>query len=573
MNIHTEHLEDHTARFTVEIEPERLDKAKRKAARNISKKIRIPGFRKGKVPYNVLVQFGYEANIVNDAIDDLTQVIYKETLEQAEDIEPYGPGNLEDVKMEDDDKPVFIYTVPLQPTVDLNKYRDIRVEYTAPEVTDEMVDEAMKRLQEQEALVEESQHPVVIGNRITVDINSEFVDDPPEVETATDDDDSDADSDDVEASADDNDEDVAEAPKLGDPFIHEHDAVLNLDPENEPILPGFIDAMLGAKVIVVENDDTDDDNDNEEEHGHVHGAGYESISFELSIPTDDPDYERYESIAGRKIKFDIVLKKVETVTLPELNDEFAAQVTKDEEEPLTLLQLRMRMRENLETEAENRAKSEYGREVLDKMVEEATIHYPEAMIHAQAEEMVKELDRNLQQQGMSLDMYTKVTGQSIEDIQANYREPAIQSIERSMVMRGVLEAEDVTISERAIEARIDLVASSYGEQAALYRSIFESPAMRSNIADDLLNQKITDVVIAIGKGEDPASVLAEPEADSEEIVAEVSADDVSSEATDAVDSEADDSEESDEVVDNPDETSEESSDDANDGESEDEVAD
>ena len=504
MNIHTERLEDHTARFTVEIEAERFDTAKRKAARKIAKQVRIPGFRKGKAPYHILVQHGFEANIVNDALDDLTQDIYRETLEQTEDIDVYGPGNLEDVKLEEDTAPTFIYTVPLQPTVELNEYRGVRLDYTAPEVTDEMVDDAMNRLQADAAVVEESEEAIVAGNRVTLDIHSEFIDDAPEIEDVPDeevtddaseeDSEEDAESDEDEAT---DDEETHKIPVKGDQFLHQHEAAIDLDPENEPILPGFIDAMVGANVG-------------------------EDVSFELTIPEDD---ENYEDIAGRKIKFDVTISKVEVVTLPELNDELAADLTKDEDEQLDLAQLRLRMRENLTTEAENRAKSEYSRDVLDKMVEGADISYPEAMIDTQAESMVEDLDRNFRQQGMSLDMYMKVTGQSREEIKANYRESAIQTIERSLAMREVLEQLEVTVSDKAIDKQIDTIVSQYGEQAEAFRSVFDTPQMRSSVNDDLINQKVMEAIGAIGKGEDLATVLVEEDEEDEVVETEVTGED------------------------------------------------
>jgi trigger factor len=99
LNIQTEQLDNHTARFTVEVEQERLDLAKRNAARKIAKQVRIPGFRKGKAPYHILIQNGLESQILNDAIENLSQDIYRDTLEQS-DISPYGPGAFEVFKLE-----------------------------------------------------------------------------------------------------------------------------------------------------------------------------------------------------------------------------------------------------------------------------------------------------------------------------------------------------------------------------------------------------------------------------------------------------------------------------------------
>lgn len=487
MNIQTEHLEDHTARFTVEIEPERLEKAKKQAARQIARQVNIPGFRKGKAPYNIIVQRFGEAALLQDAIEDLSQKIYRETLENQTDIEPYGPGSFEDFKLED--KPTFIYTVPLRPTVELNDYREVRVPYEESLVDDEMVDVAMKRIQEQEALVEESQQPVALGNRVTVNIHSEFADDPPEVEAAS-----------AEAGEEGADEDEGEdaevddrVPEKGDHFIHEHDAALNLDLEEDVILPGFKEALVGANV----GDD---------------------VVFELDVPEDDDDYE---DIRGRKIEFTVTINKIENVTLPELNDDLAARITEDEDEPLTLLQLRMRVRENLQNEMDRRTRSDYSQQALDKMVEQADVAFPEAMLQDQMDGMVEEFEGRLRQQGMDLDTYTRVMGQSREELREQYREPAAQTIRRSLVLTEIARAEEVTVNDEVIDTRIDEMLSQFGEQAEAMRAVFDSPQMRANMAQDVLNEMVFDRVIAIARGEAEvkAETTDETDAESGEVVA------------------------------------------------------
>ncbi|MBL8157636.1 MAG: trigger factor family protein, partial [Anaerolineae bacterium] len=77
MNIQTERLENHTARFTVSLENDRLERAKQEAARKLSKRVNIPGFRKGKAPYKILLQYLGERAILEDAIEILGNDVYK----------------------------------------------------------------------------------------------------------------------------------------------------------------------------------------------------------------------------------------------------------------------------------------------------------------------------------------------------------------------------------------------------------------------------------------------------------------------------------------------------------------
>jgi len=459
LNIQTERLENHTARFTVAIEPARLDKAKETAAHNLSKRVSIPGFRKGKAPYKLLVSYVGEAAILENAVEILGDEVYKQVLKESE-IQPYGPGQFEDFKLEPD--PTFVFTVPLQPTVILGDYRSTRVEYEPPIIEDKMVDRALKMLQEQEALVEESQQPAALGNRITADIHSFYVDEEHEHK---------------EAEA--NDENATDIDKLHshddeEVFVHEHGAVLRLEEdEDEPIVPGFSAAMVGANVG-------------------------EMREFELTLPDDA---EEYEEDAGKKVRFHVVVSKIETLTLPPLNDELAARITQKEEKPLTLLELRMRVRENLQTEAERRAKSNYSSQVLDEVVKQATISFPEDLVQDQIKSMMEDLDRRFRQQGMTLDDYARVVNKTKEEIAADYRESAVRIIQRQLTTLELIKSENVQVDDQNIDTELDVMSAQFGEQAASFRSALNTPQMRSNIGLDLLQQKLFERIadIAMGK--------------------------------------------------------------------------
>lgn len=462
MNIQTERLDNHTARFTVEVEPNQWENAKRAAAREISKQINLKGFRKGKAPYSVVVRRVGEAPIIEEAMEQLGNDVYREVITSTE-IEPYAAGSLEDFSL--DPQPTYIFSVPMQPEIDLGDYREVRVDYTAPEVTDEDVDSAMRQYQQREAVVEDSANPVQSGDRVTIDIQAEFSDgeEPPE-------------------DTEDFDEDVA--PYKGDTFVNQDGATLNLDPENEPLMPGFIEALVGANV-----DDT--------------------VEFDLTVPDDDEDYR--ESVRGRTVHFTVTINEIKNVTLPELNDDLAARITEDEEEPLTLLALRMRTREGLTEEAENRAKQAYSDEVLDAILEGSTLKYPEIMVTERIHDLIDEFENELRQQGMDLETYQKVMGITHDDLHEQYEEQAIKNLERSLVLGEVLLLEGIRVTSEDVSAQVDEMLSQFGDQAEIFRQYFDNEQQRTSIANNILFTRVMDRLVEIGKGEAPS--LDEPTED------------------------------------------------------------
>jgi trigger factor len=524
LNIQTERLEDQTARVTVEIDSQRLDNAKQKAAQQISRKVNIPGFRKGKVPYRVLVNYVGEPAITEEAVELLGQEVYREMLPQT-GLDPYGPGTLTDIKAEDA-TPTFIYIIPLQPSVDLAGYRSVQVPYEAPETTDENVDRALKNMQEEEAVVEASTKPAAAGDRITVDLHSYIIGEHEEVaegaEEAADDAEAEvvaeeaAETEAHDHSHDEHDHDHDHEHdhdhddhghgriqgEDGTPYIHEHDMQLMLDEDDEPT-PGFSEAMLGT-------------------------TPGDTRTFVLTFPDDA---EKFQDMAGKTVKYYVDTKKVEALTLPELTDEFAARVTKDEEKPLTLLELRMRVRENLTSRMDENYRNEYVRKALDQIVEGATIKFPEAMVADQVDTFLKDLDQRLRQQGLTLQDYMKITQKTNEDLYNDYRENAEQTVRRSLALREIAEVEKLVVTEAQIDAQIEKILEQFGEdQRDTIRQMFTQQAnMRDSVRSDLLRDAVLDRILVIAKGEAPAiseaaaeTTEAQPPQPQEEVTSEKS---------------------------------------------------
>lgn len=169
MKVTTEDLGSRQVMLTIEVDEKRVERTLRGVARRVSRDYSIPGFRRGRAPYHVILQrFGREA-LLQEAMEDLIQELYDEALE-SEGLEPYDIGGLEDVQLE---PLVFKLRVPLQPTVDLGNYRELRVEPPVVTVEEEEIDAEVERLRQANALLEPAgDRAAEMGDWISVDVSA-----------------------------------------------------------------------------------------------------------------------------------------------------------------------------------------------------------------------------------------------------------------------------------------------------------------------------------------------------------------------------------------------------------------
>ncbi len=172
MKVTTERLPDCQVKMAVEIEPTRVEESLRRIVSRVSRDYRIRGFRPGKAPFNVVVQrFGREA-LLDEVIDKEGRNWYLEALEEAQ-VRPFDQATLEITSY---DPLVMTFTLPVQPVVDLGTYRDLRLDWQPPDVSDEQVAEELGRLQQKSATLEPQEQPAEMENVVTLDIEGRIGD-------------------------------------------------------------------------------------------------------------------------------------------------------------------------------------------------------------------------------------------------------------------------------------------------------------------------------------------------------------------------------------------------------------
>jgi trigger factor len=149
VNVTTEPRDNRQLLVTIEVPQERVDAALAQAARRLSQKYKIPGFRPGKAPREVVERMVGKQALLEEVVDDLGPKVYKEALD-AHNIEPYGVGEMEDFTLE---PMVFKMVVPLAPIVDLGDYKSLRVPYIAPTVDEHEIEHQLEHIRENNAII------------------------------------------------------------------------------------------------------------------------------------------------------------------------------------------------------------------------------------------------------------------------------------------------------------------------------------------------------------------------------------------------------------------------------------
>jgi len=167
LKIETFPQDDHQVKIVVELEADQMESGMRRAARKIANRTKIPGFRPGKAPYDIVLRYAGEGAVTEEAIELLVDEVYPKVLDEAQ-IKPAAPGSLESV--DSVAPPKFTFLVPLEPSVELGKYQSVRVPYDWQAPGDKEVDASIEELRNMYATSETVERPILEGDFVMTDI-------------------------------------------------------------------------------------------------------------------------------------------------------------------------------------------------------------------------------------------------------------------------------------------------------------------------------------------------------------------------------------------------------------------
>ncbi len=225
-------------------------------------------------------------------------------------------------------------------------------------------------------------------------------------------------------------------------------------------IPGFEDQLVGA-------------------------AAGSDVDVHVTFPED----YHAKDLAGKEAVFACTVHEVKTKEYPEIDDEFAQDVSEFD----TLAEYKEDIKKHITERKENEAKSAKQQKVMDQIIENATMEIPDAMVDTQAANMVDEYAQRLSYQGLSLDQYFKFTGLNAQTLKDQLKPQALKNIQSRLVLEAVIAAENIEVSDDEFNAEIEKMASAYQMEADKVKELLGEEGAE-NIKKDLAAQKAVEFV-------------------------------------------------------------------------------
>lgn len=201
-----------------------------------------------------------------------------------------------------------------------------------------------------------------------------------------------------------------------------------------------------------------------------------------------PENYQVAELAGQPVVFKVTVHEIKTKVLPEANDELIKEAKiKDVE---TMEDYRAYVKKNLSERKDRENEENFTNELLEKVVANAEVEIPDAMIERETDEMVREITQRLSAQGFTLEQFAQVTGQDEEKIRTEVRQDAEKKVRVRLVLEAVAEAEQFEISDEEIDAELKAIADQYSMQIEQVRNLISHDA----VSYDLRQRKALELI-------------------------------------------------------------------------------
>ena len=216
-----------------------------------------------------------------------------------------------------------------------------------------------------------------------------------------------------------------------------------------------------------------------------------NIGEEKELNVTFPEDYHAENLKGKPATFKVTVKEIKEKQLPELDDDFAQDVSDFD----TLAEYKNDLKKKIAERKESEAKAKKESEAIEKVVEAAKMDIPQAMIDTQVNRMLEDFAMRLQQQGLSVEQYFQYTGMTADKIMEEMKPEAVKRIKNSLVLEAVAKAENIEVSEEEFEAELQKMADMYKMEIEKIKE-FMQDAEAKQMKDDIAIQKAVELIVS-----------------------------------------------------------------------------
>ncbi len=410
------------AKVTIEVSADDLEKALQSAYKKQKNKITLPGFRKGKVPRQMIEKMYGPEIFYDDAINELMPKAYADAYEECE-LDIVSRPEVDVVQIEKGKPFIFTAEVAVKPEVTLGEYKGLEVDKISTRVTQKEVEEKLKEEAEKNArTVTVEDRAVQNGDEVIMDFEG-FVD--------------------------------------GETFEGGKGENYPLTIGSGSFIPGFEEQLVGAEA-----------------------------EKEVEVKVTFPEDYHAEELKGKDAVFKCTVHEIKMKELPEIDDEFAAEVSEFD----TLDEYKADLKAKIKEQKEAEGKRKQEDQAVEKAVENASFEIPEAMITTNISQMTDDFARRMQSQGLTMEQYYQFTGMTAEKMEEEMRPQAIKRIETRIVLEAIAKAENIEISDEKIDEEISKMAESYKMEADKLKE-FMSDAEKKQMKEDMAVQEAVTFLV------------------------------------------------------------------------------
>ena len=414
MSLQVENLEHNMAKLTITVSAEEVEKALQAAYLKQRSKISLPGFRKGKVPRQMIEKMYGPEVFYDEAANHMISEAYGKAFDECE-LEIASQPTIDVVQLEKGKDFIFTAEVAVKPEVKLGEYKGLKVDKVSTRVMQKEVDEEIEKERERNArTVEVTDRAVQDKDIVTLDFEG-FVDG------------------------------VAFEGGKGENYP--------LTIGSGAFIPGFEEQLIGAE-----------------------------IDKETEVKVTFPEEYQAKELAGKEAVFKCTVHEIKAKELPELDDEFASEVSEEAE---TLEDYKAEVKAKIKERKENEGKEKKENQAVEQAVANAEIDLPAPMVDLQAKQMADDFARRIMQQGMSVEQYFQFTGLNEEKMMEELKPQAEKRIRTRLVLEAIVAAENIEVSDERLDEELQKMADSYQMEVEKLKEFMgenEKKQMKEDIA-------------------------------------------------------------------------------------------